>query len=162
MPKKRDKRKSSDINGNEKKFFFFITLTCFIFILDRYTKILSKFWDGCFIFCIRYSTNYGAAFNLLSGFKWTRIFLIFVAIMVMFFTAFFYFRNKDFNYFNIGLILLFAGTLANLFDRIYFGHVIDWLTFPFPFPTFNLADVSNFFGAIILILSLLENKLLNF
>ena len=151
---KENKKKLAKLeNLGELKLFFFIILTSFVFVLDRYTKLLSKFWKGCFIFCIDYSTNYGAAFNLLNGFGWTRAFLIFIAIGVLFFTAFFYFKSKDFNYFYIGLILLFAGTLANLFDRIYFGYVIDWITFNFPFPAFNLADASNLTGVIILIWS---------
>ncbi|UZE94228.1 MAG: signal peptidase II [Candidatus Pacearchaeota archaeon] len=153
MPKKKVMEKG----GGEKKLFLFLITVFFIFALDRYTKLLSQFVSGCFIFCIKQSVNYGAAFSLLSGFEWTRILLIIVALLVLFFTAFFYFQDKNFNYFHIGLILLFAGTLSNLFDRIYFGYVTDFLTLSFiPIPAFNLADVSNVIGVVILIWTLIK------
>lgn len=143
----------------EEKLFLFISAVCLIFILDRYTKVISAWFSGCFIFCIRRSFNHGAAFNLLSGLEWTRAFLILVALIVLFFIAFFYFQRKGMTLLDIGLMLLFAGTLGNLFDRIYYGYVIDWLSFAFwPNSPFNLADVSNLLGVIILITSVLSKR----
>ncbi|MCL6500634.1 MAG: signal peptidase II [Candidatus Pacearchaeota archaeon] len=152
------KKRIREICSGEKSFLFLIAV-CFVFILDRYTKILSAWISGCFVFCIGRSFNYGAAFNLLAGFGWTRAFLIIVAIAVLFFTAFFYFQTKKFNYFHVGLILLFAGTLGNLFDRVYYGYVIDWLSFgPLRTSPFNIADISNLVGVLLLIISLLRKK----
>ncbi len=161
MPKKRTKTKSKKIktkNNNVNKFFFFIAIVCFIFILDRYTKYLSSFIQACFIFCIKQSINYGAAFSLLNNFGWTRILLITIAVFVMFFAAFFYFQNKKFTLIDFGLSLLFAGTLSNVFDRIYYGYVIDFIGFAFwpAFPAFNLADIANLVGVIILIWAIIK------
>ncbi len=159
MKKKKVSKNIIEREGGEIKLFFFIIIVCFVFVIDRYTKLLSNFISGCFILCIRQSINYGAAFNLFSVFGWTRVLLILIALIVLFFTAFLYFRTKEFNYFYIGLVLLFAGTLSNLFDRIYFGYVTDFLTFSFiPFPAFNIADISNLIGVIILIVFLLKKK----
>ena len=154
--------KRKKVKGKERlkeKLLLFLTFIATIFIIDRVTKLISQCFGGCFIFCIKYSTNYGAAFNLLSGFIWIRIFLTIIALFVLFFTAFFYFKIKKFTYVHTGLIFLFAGTLGNLVDRVFFGYVIDFLTFSFiPFPAFNLADISNLAGVIILIVYLLKKK----
>lgn len=144
---------------NSKKFFFFIASVIFIYILDRYMKYLSDFVYGCFILCMKKSVNYAAAFNLLQGFQWTYILLIVVGFIVLLLCSFFYFRIEGIGNLHFGLIFLFAGTLANLTDRLFYGYVIDWLTFSFmPFPSFNLADLSNFIGVIILIVYLIKKK----
>ncbi len=165
--KKKVNVKERNRNWKGKKLFFFISLVIFVFILDRYTKLLSSLssgLDNCFfIFCIKPSVNYGAAFSLLSGFAWTRVFLIIIALFVLFFTAFVYFQKrlkfKKFNYLNLGLILLFAGTLCNLIDRIVYGFIIDFITFSFwNFPAFNLADVSNVAGVVLLIIFLIKQQ----
>ena len=42
----------------------------------------------------------------------------------------------------IGLGLLFAGGIGNLYDRIVQGYVVDFITPLFiDFPTFNIADI---------------------
>lgn len=140
-----------------KKTAFFLFLVLFIFILDRYTKFLSSFVQGCFVFCIKRSVNYGAAFGLLSQFVWAISLLVAVALIVMFLAAFFYFKIKKFNYMHIGLALLFVGTLCNFIDRLFLGYVVDFLTFSFmPVPAFNFADVANVIGALLLIISLIK------
>lgn len=142
-----------------EKFYLFLILVLLIYILDRYTKLLSSFFFGCFILCIKRSLNYGAAFNLLQGFSWTRILLIIVALIVLILAAYFYFSLPYSNLLHLGLIFLFAGTLCNMIDRIFFGYVIDWLSFSFlPVPSFNLADISNTVGVVLLIIFLLRKK----
>ena len=132
-----------------------LTIIFLVFAIDRFTKYISLFLHGCFIFCIKRSLNYGAAFNLLQGFSWTRTFLIIVALVVLAVTAYFYFTIPKFNSLHLGLVLLFAGTLANLFDRIFYGYVVDWLTLSFfPLPAMNIADVSNVAGIVLIILLL--------
>ena len=150
--------KATEKNNNWKKILFFISLVFAVFILDRYTKYISSFKEVCFILCIKQSKNFGAAFNLLSNFAWTRIFLIVIALIILFLTAFFYFKTKKLMLVNIGLALLFTGTLSNVFDRIFFGYVIDFITFSFfpRFPAFNIADISNLAGIIILIWALIK------
>jgi len=48
----------------------------------------------------------------------------------------------------IGLILILAGAISNILDRLYFGCVIDFIKIPF-WPLFNLADAFIIIGVII-------------
>jgi len=61
----------------------------------------------------------------------------------------------------ISLSLILGGAIGNLIDRIYLGHVIDyvqvWLG-NYPWPAFNIADAAISVGAIILILSSLTDS----
>ena len=60
---------------------------------------------------------------------------------------FVYFRipdEKKFGILRIDIIVLTAGAIGNLVDRIKTGEVVDFLSFKFGnyyFPTFNVADI---------------------
>lgn len=141
------------------KLFIAMVFIFLVYTIDHYTKYLSSFVYGCVIFCMKHSVNYGAAFNLLQGFSWTRVLLIFVALIVLGLTAYFYCTIPKFKTLHFGLIFLFAGTLCNMLDRLVYGYVIDWLSFSFmPMPALNIADLSNIAGVIILIVVLLKKK----
>lgn len=138
----------------------FIIIVAAIVILDRISKIFSP--DGkCFAFvCVRHTTNNGAALSLFSNFNFIIPILIIIALAVLAAAAFFYFREKKFSLLHVGLALLFAGTLGNLIDRAAYRHVLDFITFSFwpQFPAFNLSDMANVAGAIIIIIALLKRK----
>jgi signal peptidase II len=54
------------------------------------------------------------------------------------------------------LCLILGGAIGNLIDRVYLGHVIDYIQVwlgSYPFPAFNIADASISVGAALLILS---------
>lgn len=56
----------------------------------------------------------------------------------------------------ISLGLILAGGLGNLFDRVVFGYVVDFITPTFiDFPTFNLADIGVSCGVVLFLISLL-------
>lgn len=50
----------------------------------------------------------------------------------------------------VGVSLMIFGAINNLIDRILYGHVIDYINFPY-FSIFNLADVMIVGGALVLI-----------
>ena len=52
---------------------------------------------------------------------------------------------------NIGLTLLFCGSVGNLIDRIFLGFVTDWIKLG-PIPNFNIADSCVTIGVIVLII----------
>lgn len=142
-----------------EKSILFISIVAIIFALDRITKSAP---EKCFGFiCAEYTINKGAAFGLFVNFPFIMPVLMAIAIAVLFLTAFFYFKIKKFTIIHAGLILLFAGTLGNLIDRIFFGYVIDFIKFGFfpIFPAFNISDLSNVIGALLLIIALLRKKI---
>jgi len=55
----------------------------------------------------------------------------------------------------IACALLCAGALSNLYDRMVYGAVLDWIEIP-GFTIFNLADISVVFGAALLLVSLMD------
>lgn len=62
---------------------------------------------------------------------------------------------------NVSLLLVLAGGIGNLIDRLFRGYVIDYIDINnlFEFPVFNLADIFVVVGvAIIIICILLDGK----
>lgn len=111
-----------------------------IFILDRLTK---------FIFFNNSKLNKGAAFNLLPGQNWL---FISVAVVVIIYII----LKKDLKNYQLGMGFLLGGTISNLFDRIFYNGVIDFISI-YIIPTFNLADVANIIGALIIIYVMEKN-----
>jgi len=62
-------------------------------------------------------------------------------------------------WFEVALVLILAGAVGNLIDRIRGGYVVDFIELYYGvwrFPAFNVADMVIFLGALMLILELLE------
>ncbi len=134
-------------------------ISLIVIIIDRILKVLvtnnfvlnvrNKIIDG--FFYITNCHNEGAAFSLFSG---NVLFLIFITLIVLF--LIYRTINKE-NVNKIGILaygLLLGGILGNLYDRIFYGYVIDYLDFvifKFNFAIFNLADTAIVIGAILLI-----------
>ncbi len=98
--------------------------------------------------------NQGVAFSLLSSFGDTALIAITLAILGF---VLFLWRQAGTHRLvpNIGFALITAGALGNLIDRIWFGHVVDFILFHtanWSFAVFNLADSFITLGAIALLL----------
>ena len=60
-------------------------------------------------------------------------------------------------WFEVALVLILAGAIGNLIDRIRAGYVIDFIDVYYGawhFPAFNVADIAIFLGAVMLVLEL--------
>jgi len=94
---------------------------------------------------LTYYRNTGAAFGLMSGVNAGRWILSILKTVII--SGLFWFYNripieKLFWAIRIPIILIIAGGLGNLIDRIWLGSVRDMLVFEFVnFPIFNLADI---------------------
>ncbi len=61
-------------------------------------------------------------------------------------------------WFEVALVLILAGAIGNMIDRIRVGYVVDFIALYYGgwrFPAFNVADMAIFFGVVMLVLELL-------
>lgn len=122
-----------------------------IFSLDRLTKTLAieRLKPVSEIpllpfFHLTYVENTGAAFGM--GRSRNGFFIVLTAALL---TGVFYLRRKwgsGSPWARWGLLAVAAGAAGNLYDRIVYGHVIDFLDFRV-WPVFNVADSSITVGA---------------
>jgi len=130
-----------------------IVIAFLVFAIDRILKIAGI--QGCFsIICFSESRNTGAAFGLFSGMTWIFI----IAALVVIFLALLYYNKTKNSVAKLGLAFIIAGTLSNFIDRIAFGYVIDIIRLSFMQNLFNIADISNLAGALLLLIGLKKTK----
>ena len=107
------------------------------------------------VFELQYCENPGVAFSLLENQRWIFIPLT-VIIMLLVIVVMFRSPLCKHVLFRLSCVLIAAGGIGNLIDRIYLGYVIDFLYFKLiDFPIFNVADCCVVVGAIFLIFYLL-------
>ena len=145
-----------------KKKITIFYIAAIIFIFDR----LSKYFilelsssDDSFIIPVTSFLNFnlvwnsGIAFGLLSfneQFYYNIITLIIIIITLI--ILFFAIKSSDVE--KIGFSMILGGSLGNIFDRIYYSSVVDFIDFHinnFHWFIFNVADIFISIGVIILI-----------
>lgn len=100
--------------------------------------------------------NPGAAFSFLSDADgWQRFFFIAVSLAISAFLVYWLMRGAAGKQgLTVALGLILGGAIGNVIDRIYLGHVVDFLDFHvagWHWPAFNLADSTIVCGAGLLI-----------
>ena len=120
------------------------------FIVDRVIKVIVtnniSIYERIVVipnfFNLTHVTNDGAAFSILSG---NTFFLIVVSIVALLLIVFFYLLDENItNKEKLVIMFLLGGIVGNLYDRIVYGYVIDYLEFNifgYNFPIFNFADI---------------------
>lgn len=147
-----------------------LLLTIFIFYFDFISKIIIlKKLDLYQVKPILphlnffYNCNYGGIFGVLSNpNKWQNLFFSIFVIFIIFFLLIDMIKISLKNKIkHLSYVLIIGGALGNLFDRIYYGFVIDFIDLyiqTWHFATFNIADLSIFFGLFFLIIEYYNNK----
>ncbi|WP_027857405.1 signal peptidase II [Marinobacterium jannaschii] len=107
--------------------------------------------------------NKGAAFSFLAtAGGWQRWFFALIAVAVSIFLVQWLRRTPRSQWWlGLALSLVLGGALGNLYDRVVYGYVIDFLSFHYAgyyFPAFNLADTAITLGAMVLIGDMLLNS----
>ena len=122
-----------------------------IFLLDILTKnyIQNKIMYGeqveitSFLSFVHFQ-NPGAAFSFLSDQGgWQRYFLIVISLLAVIYIPWLINQYKKNMLIVIGLLLILGGAIGNLYDRISYSYVIDFIYFhiaEFYWPAFNVAD----------------------
>jgi signal peptidase II len=148
-----------------------VPLALLIILLDQATKAVveSRFelFDAKPIlpfleFTLLYNT--GAAFSFLAGASgWQRWFFIGLGVTVSMVILYWLKRLEPGTQrlMAAGFALILGGALGNVIDRIWHGHVIDFIHFhwrQWQFPAFNVADSAITIGAVFLILDALLDR----
>ena len=134
-----------------------------IFLLDRLSKIYVIFLDkkylGSEIFSSKYLNinliwNEGIAFGLFS-FNNQNNYNILTILILLVISAILFMIIKSKNHERYGLIMILGGALGNVFDRIIYKGVPDFIDFhvgDFHWFVFNVADIFISIGVIYMIL----------
>ena len=147
-----------------KKFFINSSLVILIFLIDRISKIyvisLNKKFLGSEIFSSKFLNIYlvwneGIAFGLFSSndsnFYNILTFLIIVIIIILF-----YMITQSQGLQKYFLFMILGGAIGNVFDRILYKSVPDFIDFhinEFHWFIFNVADIFITIGVICMILT---------
>lgn len=140
--------------SNTKKTAVILWSAVFFVLLDRFLKYEAVIYGLAGInllgdwLTFRFQPNYYIAFSLpLSG-CWLSA-AIFLVILCLIYLLFMAWRSgcRTQAFF---LLFIILGSASNLFDRLKYGYVVDYLDLQY-FTVFNLADAMIAFGALCLI-----------
>lgn len=137
-------------------------------VIDRITKFWAANWlivqdkgsAPCWpgVFGFVYAENTGMAFSFLSGS--TAFLAAFSLILVLGVSAYTLLAKEMSPALAAGLSFIAAGGAGNLWDRLFYGYVIDFIHLEFMrFAIFNIADICVCCGAALVICILLISDL---
>jgi signal peptidase II len=143
-----------------------------VFALDRLTKRIIEtrvtFFDSFKVipgfFDIVRSENRGVAFGLFndSTSEWRTALLVIASLAAVALVGAMLWRPERLDRLSLaGFALILGGAAGNVFDRIVWGHVTDFLLFyigQYQWPAFNAADSAIVIGSVLLIADFLRPK----
>ena len=151
------------IKNLTKNFYINLFIIFSIFIIDRITKIYVISVDSKNSFEELYSSkflninliwNEGIAFGLFS-FNQNNLYNLLTLIISIIVIVILKMIINSYGIKKYGLMMIFGGALGNLFDRIFYKAVPDFIDFhigEFHWFVFNVADIFITIGVIIMIL----------
>ena len=149
-------------NFINKKIIIYFFITLFIFTLDRISKIyvinIAETYGKVDIYLNQFINiilvwNTGIGFGLLS-FEKQFIYNLITLIIVLVNFVILYLGVKSSNFKGLIFFVILGGSLGNLFDRLYYSAVPDFIDLnynDFHWFIFNVADIFISFGILCLI-----------
>lgn len=148
-------------------------LSAIVFVLDQVSKLYFEnslrlyqqivVIPDYFSWTLAYNT--GAAFSFLADHDgWQRWLFALIAAGVSAVLVVWLKRlpRRGQGWLALGLALVLGGALGNLFDRVAYGHVIDFILVHWQsrwyFPAFNVADCAISVGAVLLALDMFKSE----
>ena len=152
-----------NILSNSKNLYINLVIILSIFILDRLTKLyviyLDKINNGTEIFSSKFLNIYliwneGIAFGLLSFneknlYNFLTLFILIIILII------FYMINKSSGLKKYSLLMILGGAFGNVYDRIIFKAVPDFIDFHvgnFHWFIFNVSDIFISVGVILMVI----------
>ena len=153
------------IGIEQKRFWFYGIAVALIFTADRITKLAIESSMPLYhsrpviegFFNLVHTRNTGIAFSLFadSSSVIREIVIPTFSVIAVVLVVMLFFQSESNSWrLQLGLMLVLAGALGNLYDRISYGFVVDFLAFYFGdyhWPAFNVADASITTGAGLLV-----------
>lgn len=138
-------------------------LALLIVAVDQITKVgivgifeLGDSWPITSFFNLVRVHNSGAAFSFLAGASgWQRWFFVGLGVAAAVFIVWLLRGHPGQRLFSLALALILGGAVGNVIDRLWHGHVIDFIQLHYAgwaFPSFNVADSAISIGAVLLII----------
>ncbi|MCS6893322.1 MAG: signal peptidase II [Deltaproteobacteria bacterium] len=140
------------VNLKASNVFYLVVFALLLFV-DLWTKnfIDSRLALGDSVpviegfFNITLVYNYGFAFGTLTHASWLiKSILTLVIIAFLSFLGYWIYDKETYFWRRFSLVLILAGGIGNLIDRLVFGYVRDFFDFylqEFHWPAFNFADI---------------------
>lgn len=136
-----------------------IILAVILFIIDQATKYIAltklkplgsvTFIDGFMDFT--FVENRGAAFGILNGRVWLLLVIAAVICIVIIAVMLKMPNTKEYKWLKWSLMLILAGAIGNVADRLFRGYVVDFFEFTFiKWPVFNMADIYVVIGTVVM------------
>lgn len=161
----------------KNKFVIFSVFCSIALALDQLTKVLARAYliplgdhgksviPGFFDLC--YTGNTAAAFSIGRGWKWFPYVLFPLMFLCLGMIGYWLYKlpkNAKWNAMKLGLVA--GGALGNIFDRVAFGKVTDFIVWKITtktgsheWPAFNLADAFLVVGLILILLNWPRDRL---
>lgn len=135
---------------------FFLLIVCVV--ADQLTKLWARtelsgapiiVWKKVFSFRLVYNT--GGAWGVLNKHTWVLT-VFSIAVMIAIVVAYFLVpKTKKMRLMRFSMMLIIAGAIGNIIDRVGFGKVTDMFSFDLiNFPVFNVADICVVCGCILM------------
>ena len=103
-----------------------------------------------------YLENRGAAFGVLQNQKYFFVFVALIFIGVIVFVLIKVPTQKKYYSLNILLVMIAAGAVGNMIDRVQYDYVVDFIYLVcIQFPIFNMADIYVTTATVILVFQIL-------
>ena len=151
------------IKNLSKNFFINLSFILLIFLFDRISKIYVIYLDNKLLGSEIFSSNFlninliwneGIAFGLFS-FNDKIFYTILSIIIIIIILIIFFMIIKSDGFKKYSLLMILGGALGNVFDRLYYKAVPDFIDFhvgDFHWFIFNFADVFISLGVFFMIL----------
>ena len=153
----------------DKSFLIKLSLIFIIFLFDRISKIYVIYLDNKFFGSEIFSSNFlnisliwneGIAFGLFS-FNEKIFYNILTIIILIIILIIFFMTIKSYGFKKYSLLMILGGALGNVFDRLYYKAVPDFIDFHignFHWFIFNVADIFITIGILFMVIIELFNK----
>lgn len=142
----------------KKKNYIFVIFVIGLIVIDQILKLIATYQQGTLlpgVLNITLVENRGGAFGV--GQNSTMTFILTNIVVIGIILRFLIIQKDELEKRTVySLLLIMAGGIGNLIDRVVRGYVVDFIDITpiFPFPKFNIADCYITVGIVLLLVFL--------